>query len=136
MSYQAAAALQKAVYEKLTTDSALSSLIGGAVYDAVPEGVVAQTYVTLGDETARDKSDASGAGSEHDFDIAVVSSGAGFAPVKAVAGAASAALENADLTLEAGRLVSLHLRGAKAVRLPRDGLRRITLRFRARIEGP
>jgi hypothetical protein len=57
MSYGVAAALQAAIYQRLTADSALDALISGAIYDAAPPGSPGGTYVSIGPETARDASD-------------------------------------------------------------------------------
>src|SRR3954449_672487 len=46
-------ALQKAVFERLTAYSALTSLVGAKVYDFVPEGAQ-PPYVVIGDDTAID----------------------------------------------------------------------------------
>ena len=50
MSYGAAAALQAAIYQCLTADSALDALVNGAIYDSVPPGIVPGTYVSIGPE--------------------------------------------------------------------------------------
>ena len=42
MSYAAAAALQTAIYDRLIADIALSALVGGAIYDALPEETKSQ----------------------------------------------------------------------------------------------
>ena len=134
MSYGMAAALQVAVYQALSADGALAALIGGAVYDMVPAGSVPPVYVVLGAEDVRDASDKSGAGARHDFTVSVVACASGFHMAKTVAAAVSDALVDADLALERGRLVSLEFQRARARREGAGQLRRIDLRFRARIE--
>lgn len=135
MSYGMAAALQSAVYQHLLADTGVTALVGAAIYDAVPAGEVADTYVSLGPEDVRNKSDISGAGAIHRFTISVVTETAGFGAAKQVAAAIGDALENADLSLSRGRLVGLWFERANARRSGNAGrIRRIDLRFRARLE--
>lgn len=134
MSYGMAAALQEAVYQRLSGDAAVSALVGGAVYDALPSGTVPQVYVVLGAEDARARDDGSGPGAWHRFTVSVVSDGTGFHAAKAVAGAVSDALVDADLNLTRGRLAALHFWRAKARREGSGNLRRVDLTFRARVE--
>ncbi|MCA0873655.1 DUF3168 domain-containing protein [Seohaeicola saemankumensis] len=135
MSYAMAAPLQEAVYQHLTSDAGLNALIGGAIYDALPAGPVPETYVSLGPEEVRDRSDASGAGALHRFTVSVVSEAEGFAAAKAIAAAIGDALLNGTLVLSRGRVVGLWFERASARRTGRAGqVRRIDLRFRARVE--
>lgn len=135
MSYGVSAALQEAIYQRLRSDAALGALIGAGVYDALPEGPVPETYVSLGPEDVRDRSDADGAGALHRFTVSVISEARGFAAAKSVAGAVGDALLNGELALGRGRLVGLWFERASARRSGRAGqVRRIDLRFRARVE--
>ena len=134
MSYGVAAALQAAVFQKLASDSALTALVGSAVYDAVPPGGLPETYVSLGPEEARGRTDATGAGAVHIFTVSVVSSAAGFAGAKAAAGAISDALVGAALPLTRGTLVGLSFEKARARRVEDGDVRRIDLTFRARVD--
>ena len=135
MSYGVAGALQAAVFECLVTDPALGVLIGNRVYDELPGGKVPETYVSLGPEEVRDDSDADGAGALHRFTVSVISEASGFGVAKAVAGAVGEALMTSHLTLARGRLVGLWFERASARRSGRAGrVRRIDLRFRARVE--
>lgn len=134
MSYGVASALQKAVFARLGADGALAALVGGAIFDAPPPGAPPALYVTLGLETVRDRSDATGGGALHDFEIGVVTDEAGFAAAKAAAVAVSDALVDAPLALERGRLVALNFVRARARRGAKGAGRRIDLRFRARVE--
>lgn len=131
MSYASSAALQTAIFARLSGDPALA---GVAIVDAMPPGVPAGSFVLLGPEQAVDQSDKTGGGAEHRVEIAVISDAAGFLPAKTIAGAVSAALVDADLPLGVGRLVSLHFTRATARRLDEGSVRRIDLQFRARIE--
>ncbi|MFN6951052.1 MAG: DUF3168 domain-containing protein [Albidovulum sp.] len=134
MSYGAAAALQSAIYQRLTADSALDALIGGAIYDSVPPGVTTGTYVSIGPEDAQDASDQTGRGAWHEFVVSVVTDQAGFREAKAAAAAVSDALTGATLVLARGRLVGLWFVKARARRVEKADMRRIDLTFRARLE--
>lgn len=132
MSYGMGAALQAAVYQRLMADSRLDALVGSAIHDAVPPGAPAGTYVSIGPEEVRDRSDKTARGAEHQFVVSVVTDAAGFQTAKSVAGAVSDALTDATLILARGRLVGLWFLRARARR--DGGERRIDLTFRARVE--
>ena len=134
MSYGVAAALQAAVYQRLVADSVLAGLVGSAVYDAIPTGVLPAIYVALGPEIARDMSDGTGRGAEHEFTISVVTDVAGFASAKAAAAAVSDALIGAPLVLTRGKLIYLNFARAVAARVGTGGVRQISLTFKARVE--
>jgi len=134
MSYGTALALQQAIYQRLTANTALAALVGGAIYDATPPGVAGGTYVLLGPEDVREAGDQSGPGALHDITVSVVSDTAGFATAKTVAAAVSDALVDATLLLARGTLISLNFHRARARRVQDADMRRIDLRFRARVE--
>ena len=134
MSYAMSAALQGAVYQHLIADATLGGLIGANVFDAVPSGQVPDTYVSLGPELVRDRSDKSSAGAEHEFTVTVYTTEAGFEGGKDVAGAICDALVDASLTLSRGHLVAMNFFKANAVRDRKGSGRRIDLKFRARVE--
>lgn len=134
MSYGVASALQAAVYQRLAADAPLAALVGTAIYDALPGGTLPPLYLALGPEVARDKSDKTGAGAEHEFTISVVTDAAGFAAAKDAAAAVSDALIDAPLALSRGRLVSLVFYRATAARVGTNDQRQINLVFRARVE--
>ncbi len=138
MTYAVAPALQAALYARLVSDPALAALVGPHVYDALPPGLAPSLYVALGPETARDRSDRTGRGAEHDMAVAVATDAQGFAQAKAAAAAACDALLAAPLTLSRGRVVALRFLRAEARRGgPAGEGREITLLFRARVEdGP
>ena len=131
MSYAAAAALQAAVYGRLTGFAALA---GVAVLDATPPGVAPETFVLIGPEIVNDRSDKSGGGADHLLSVAVISKAGGFRSAKEVAGAVSDALVGAGMTLTTGRLVYLAFVQARARRLGEGDVRRIDMTFRARVE--
>ncbi len=134
MSYGIAAALQAAIYQRLVGSSELATLVGAAIYDAVPPGTVTGTYVSIGPEDVRDRSDKTGHGAEHDFVVSVITDAAGFQTAKAVAATISDALVDAPLILSRGRLVGLWFLKARARRVEDGDVRRIDLSFRARVE--
>ncbi|MDZ4095845.1 MAG: DUF3168 domain-containing protein [Paracoccaceae bacterium] len=131
MSYGVAAALQAAIYQRLTAATALT---GVPVLDAVPPGAGTGTFVLIGPEDVADQSDKTGGGAEHRLLISVVSDGAGFQEAKTVAVAISDALIDAQLVLGRGRLVGLRFVKAQARRRDEGRVRRIDLTFRARVE--
>ncbi|CUH53458.1 DUF3168 domain-containing protein [Shimia marina] len=134
MSYGVGAALQTAIYQRLAADVTLAAVVGDAIYDAMPRGKLPSLYVALGAETVRDRSDGSGRGAEHRFVVSVIGTRDGFKQVKAAAVAVSDALIEADMSLSRGRLVALHFDRAQARRVTARNLRRIDLRFVARVE--
>jgi hypothetical protein len=134
MSYAMAAALQAAIYARLAGDAGLQSLVGGAVYDAVPDGPLPRLYVSLGDEEARDRSSVTGRGATHDIAVSVVTDGAGYRDAKTAAVAVSDALLGPVPTLARGRIVGLWFVQARARRAGSGDQRRVDLRFRAQVE--
>ncbi len=134
MSYGVSAALQTAIYQRLVVDTALDAIVGSNIFDAIPSGMVPPLYVALGPEIARDRSDKTGAGAEHEFTVSVVTDAAGFATAKVAASAVSDALVDAELSLDRGTLIALNFYRAKAVRVGTADTRRIDLTFKARVQ--
>ena len=137
MSYAAAVALQGAVYQRLRGDIALADMVGDAIYDAMPVTAPSGVYVSLGPEEVREAGDATGAGSQHDFVVSILSGtdeSAGFAAVKSAAVAVAEALERAELSLDRGNLTGMWFLRAKARRVENGAARRVDLTFRARID--
>ncbi len=131
MSYAGAAALQAAVFARL---SGWPDLAGVAVLDAMPAGGGTGTFVLLGPEEARDASDRTGDGAEHRLVVSVISEASGFFSAKTAAVAVSEALDGAELVLSVGRLVGIGFQRAVARRLEDGEVRRIDLTFRARLD--
>ncbi|MEM6887158.1 MAG: DUF3168 domain-containing protein [Pseudomonadota bacterium] len=134
MSYAVSAALQKAVFQRLSGTPALTVLVGQAIYDAVPTGSLPETFVSLGAEQVQDASDQTGDGALHRIDVSVRTQRPGFAEAKAIAVAISDALHNADLSLERGRLVYLRFLRGEARRVDQSAGREVRLRFGARVD--
>lgn len=134
MSYAVSPALQQAVYAHLSNDAGVTTLVGNDIYDAMPAGTPPATYVMLGAEDVRDRSDGTGPGAVHLLTISVITDTSGYYAAKQVSAAICDALHNADLTLSRGHLVDLMFSRAKA-RLEGSGdMRRIDLTFRARVD--
>ncbi len=133
MTYALSQSLQEAMYQQLTSDTALAAEVGTAIYDMLPSGTLPGIYVTLGAETVLDRSDISGGGALHRFTVTVVTNAAGFSAAKRAAAAVSDALVDAPLSLARGHLVGLWFDRATASRLT-NGDRSIALRFSARLE--
>ncbi|AUQ49745.1 putative gene transfer agent protein [Phaeobacter inhibens] len=133
MTYALALPLQESLFQHLSADPDLTTALSGAIYDALPAGTLPQTYVTLGPEEVRDRSDRSGAGAHHRVEITVHTDTAGFAGAKAIAAMLCDSLASASLTLSRGRLVGLWFERASASRNSAGG-RQIRLRFAARLE--
>lgn len=104
MSYQAAAALQAAIYARLSSTPALAGI---NIVDAVPAGTSLGSFVLIGPEQVLDQSDKTGAGAEHRFEVSVISDAAGFMTAKDLAAAVSEALLSLPLVLSVGHLVSI-----------------------------
>ncbi|RKF12964.1 DUF3168 domain-containing protein [Roseovarius spongiae] len=134
MSYGVSAALQAAIYQKLSGDGAIGAIVGDAIYDAIPAGPLPETYLALGAEDVRDRSDGTAGGAWHRFTISVVTEAAGFHAAKLLAAAVCDAVVDTDLALSRGRLVGLHFDRARARRESGGQNRRIDLTFRARID--
>jgi hypothetical protein len=134
MSYGVSAALQQAVYQRLSANSTLAALVPSAIYDTVPAGLITGTYVSLGPEDVTEKSDVTGHGALHEFSVSVVTDAAGFQGAKEVAAAISDALVDATLVLARGSLVYLNFHRARALRVEDADVRRIDLYFRARVQ--
>jgi len=134
VSYAVSGPLQEAIFQLLQGDAALSGLVGGAIYDAVPSGALPPTYVVLGEEDVRDRSDKDGGGALHDLVISVITDAAGFAGAKATAGAVCDVLLGVPPVLSRGRIVGLWFLKAQARRVGTGAQRRIDLRFRAQTE--
>ncbi len=134
MSCVWSADLQAAVYARLTQDPELWDLVGERIFDAPLEAEPDEAtpeHVTLGEELVRPWNSKTSEGAMHDFDVSVHSRRDGFSAAKRIAGAICAALVDAPLAVEGGRLVALRFVRAKAERGRAPEKRKVTLRFRA-----
>lgn len=129
MSYGVAAALQAAIFQRLT-----DALPGVAVHDALPQGQAPVTFVLIGPEVVADQSDRTGRGAEHRVTVSVISREDGFLRAKSVAVQVGDALTGAALVPARGRVVGVTFLSAEARRLRAGEARRVDLRFRIRVE--
>ncbi len=134
MTYALSQPLQAAIYQRLSGSAPVQAVLGPHVYDQLPPGPVPPLYLALGPEVARDRSDATGQGSEHDLLVSVVTAGTGYGAAKTAAAAASDALLRAPLSLARGRVVAFRFLRAQARPRGQGDARQIDLIFRARVE--
>ena len=134
MTYVLAAALQEAVYGRLTADPSIDGLIGSAVFDAAPAGQVPPLYVALGPEDVRDRSDKTAHAALHVLTVTIVSEGGGFHAAKVLAAAVEEALTVMPLSLSRGRVIAVTFDRADARRDRNGKQRRIDMRFRALVD--
>ncbi len=120
MPQNASWALQKAIFQTLEADAALTALLGaGKIFDDVPQGA-AFPYLTIGQSTARDWSTSSEAGFEHNLTLHVWSKSHGRKQVQETLGAIHDVLHDANLTLEDHNLINLRHNYTEIRRTP-DG---------------
>lgn len=120
-----------AIYAELSTNSALTALIGSdAVYDHVPPGAAAP-FVVIGDETASDGGSDLTDAQEHTLTIHCWSEGASTLQVKRMQSAVRNALHDADLAMDDGICVNIRCEFKEIMRDP-DGVSwHGVMRFRA-----
>lgn len=134
MSYAAAAALQRALFARLTESGIPAAMAGIPVVDAQTGGALPDTYIALGPEKVRDASTKTSRGADHRVTITVTSATGGFQQVKQIAGGVCEQLESVMPPLETGQLCALDFVRAQATRGPSGATRRIDLTFRAIID--
>ena len=133
MSYAMSAGLQGAVFDALSANAVLGAMVAG-IYDAPPDSPGTPpvgTYITLGEEVARDRSSGSHTGAVLDFEVNIHSDFAGFSAAKAVAEVVVDTLLAAPLSMTRGRVVLLRFLKSRARRGAAPETRRIALVFRA-----
>jgi hypothetical protein len=130
----ASAALRAAIHDALSSDGALSALLGGPkIYDEVPREA-GFPYVTLGEARVSDFSTGTEPGEEHQITLHAWSRQGGQREAHLISGALLQALDDAPLTLSEHRLVNLRFSVAD-VRREADGRTYHALvRFRAMTE--
>lgn len=133
MTYALAPALQTALFQHLVADPALV-VLNGAIYDAIPPATPPATYALLGMEEVIDRSDVSTHGAEHRLTISVVTNATGFLAAKDIAAAICDRLATPLPPLSRGHLVALWFERAEARKTEGARIRRIDLRFRARVD--
>lgn len=123
--------LQKAVYDALVGNVALTTELGGArVYDAVPRGALFP-YVTFGAFVTRDWSTGTEQGAEHLLTLRAWSKRGGAREVHRVLEAVRAAVDDGAFTLTGHRLVNLRHEVSDAARESDGETWSGSVRFRA-----
>lgn len=127
----AASALQRAIYEALSGDAALTALIGaGAITDRRLATQAAPLVVIVGIDSA-DHSTATEAGEEHTIMLDIWSDAAGHRQAQAITAAVRAVLHDAALMPAGHRLVLLLHRDTRLSREGKSRFHRAQMRFRA-----
>lgn len=125
------AELQMTIFKTLTSDPALTALLGGPkIFDRVPERA-SFPYLTLGRTTVVDWSTGTEDGAEHILTLHVWAKGGGKAETYAIMDKVSTRLHDANLPLEGHKLVNLQLQFAEARQEPESATYHGILRFRA-----
>jgi len=127
--------LQGVIVARLKSNAAVTALIAGRVYDAVPDKKTFP-YVTLGegDETGDDADCIDSF--EVTFDIDVWSRGVGFPEAKQIADAVRSALKSPELTLQTNALAEFQHRQTRIFRDPDGQTSHAVLTYQAFIEQP
>jgi hypothetical protein len=124
-------ALQKAAYEALIANSALTTLLGGGrLYDHVPQ-TSAFPYIAIDQMRINDWSTGTERGSEHVLMLHIWSRYDGKREAYEIADAIRAALDDAELTLDDNRLVNLSHQYSDLKRDPDGETYHAVMRFRA-----
>lgn len=127
--------LQKAIYQALAADAALTALLGGAkVYDAVPQSAKFP-YVALGRASMRDWSTGTEEGREHSIVLDVWSRAAGTREAQEIVAAIEDALAGVPLALAGHHLVNLRFDAAEFRREGNGETVHGLVRFRAVTEA-
>ncbi|MCB8836098.1 DUF3168 domain-containing protein [Aurantimonas sp. VKM B-3413] len=125
------AELQETIFETLTSDPALTALLGGPkVFDRRPERAKFP-YLTLGRTAVVDWSTGTEDGAEHILTLHVWAKGGGKAETYEIMDKVSRKLDDAHLPLEGHHLVNLQLQFAEARQEPDSATYHGILRFRA-----
>ena len=134
MASSASWALQKGIYEALTSDVDVTSLLGGArVYDDVPQNA-SFPYLTFGQSQARDWSTGTEDGQEHVITLHVWSQAGGRHETQEIIGAVRKVLHDADLQLTDHSLINLRHEFSDARRDPDGEHFHGIIRYRAVME--
>jgi hypothetical protein len=131
MSASSAWSLQEAIHARLTSDAALTALLGGPrIYDHVPHATRAP-YVTFGPSVVRDWSTGTEDGEEHVVTLHVWTEVGGRKVSDAIVAALRAALHDSELFLIDHRLVSLRQEATETRRESDGDTFRAAVRLRA-----
>ena len=133
MTLSACWELQKALHAALVADAALSSLVGGRVFDRPPQDADFP-FVTLGDSEVEPDGGGSEGAAIHRLALSVWSRGRGRRETKEIMSAADAALRDASLPMTGHVLVNLYLERASVAYASEAEALRGRLIFRAYTE--
>lgn len=124
-------ALQRAVYQTLSADLNLQSLIGdpARIYDDPPSGAELP-YLVIGPTQITDWAGVD-RGLQHDLRLHAFSAYAGRREIKQIMGAVYDALHEVDFTVDGHRLVNVRFVFADAVRRSDAGAYQGVMRYRA-----
>jgi hypothetical protein len=133
-------ALQRALFEALRADPAISAFVGARIFDnprATRDEANAGPTILIGEETVRPWGAADTAGAEHRVVVSLVAREGGFGALKQLSALVSDAVL-APMALARGRIVLARFIGIRARRTGSLGLRQVDLTFRIVIEddGP
>lgn len=124
-------AVQVALYQRLTGDSALMTLLPGGVHDQVPEGT-AYPYVRIGDHLSIPDNDHGGFGREITVTVHVWTRARGNAQGQQIADRIIELLDHQapSLVVSGHRVVSVRCEFDQALTDPNPELRHHVIRFR------
>lgn len=127
--------LQQALYQLLSTDAALTTLLGAPrIYDHVSPRPTFP-YITIGQTTVRDWSTATDIGEEHQLTLHVWSRAGGRRETHEIMSAIRAAVDHAELPLTGYRLINLLHEFSETRRDPDGETFHGVVRFRAVTEA-
>jgi len=127
-------ALQERIYSTLSGDSTLTSTLGAAVYDDVPENS-AYPFVSLGEATASDYSTYDLSGSQTTMTIHIWSQYKGAKEVKNIMDRVHTLLHDKTLTVTGFNLINLRFEFIDTLQDPDGITRHGVMRFRAVMLG-
>jgi len=131
----AALAVQTALYGALSTDAALTALLGGArIFDHVPVKA-AYPYVVVGPWRTTEPASFGAGLREHRFALTVFAHARGRKTSRAITAEVRRVLDGADLAPADHALISLSLLSTETAREQRPAIYRTTLQWRAVTEA-
>nr|WP_316653299.1 DUF3168 domain-containing protein [uncultured Gellertiella sp.] len=131
----AATALRQAIHARLSSDAALTGLLGAnRLLDRPPQGV-AMPFLLYGPVSTSDYSTGTEPGEEHLLSLDIWTDPSGQKPALAIAARLKALLDDASLPLAGTALVSLDWRSTRTRRDPRARASVMEVTFRAVTEG-
>jgi len=125
-------ALQKALYQVLSTDTVLAPLVGNRIFDDAPvsDPPTMHPFLVIGEGSLRDWSTSTEDGAEHIIDIRVYSRSGGRSETKLILEAVDTALRGAAPNITGHVLINLTMQ-RQEVRMASDGETHLGLiRFR------